>query len=121
MGTARRSHAVSLKWRYSALIPVFLHSYKHFLFVSLCRPFIMTAQEPVIILLGTYLAFIYGIIYCALLRHDCLFLLRFKAHPTVSQWYLQHSRRFIPKSITRNRGLWVCSISRSALVCTSAV
>ncbi|TBU49917.1 MFS polyamine transporter [Dichomitus squalens] len=40
--------------------------YKQFMFVSLCRPFILTAQEPIIILLGAYLAFVYGVIYLVL-------------------------------------------------------
>ena len=78
LGVARQPYVVELKWWYGALTHVFLHSYKHFLFVSLCRPFIMTAQEPVIILLGTYLAFIYGIIYCASLRHDSLLSTEFR-------------------------------------------
>ena len=41
-------------------------SYRHFFFVSICRPFILWAQEPIIQLLGLYLAFIYGIMYCEL-------------------------------------------------------
>ncbi|PIL26869.1 MFS general substrate transporter [Ganoderma sinense ZZ0214-1] len=40
--------------------------YKQFFFVSICRPFIMSAQEPIIQLLGAYLAFVYGVIYLVL-------------------------------------------------------
>ncbi|KAM5542678.1 hypothetical protein V8D89_003639 [Ganoderma adspersum] len=40
--------------------------YKQLLFVSICRPFIMSAQEPIIQLLGAYLAFVYGVIYLVL-------------------------------------------------------
>ncbi len=39
-------------------------SYRHFFFVSICRPFVLAAQEPIIQALGLYMAFIYGIIYC---------------------------------------------------------
>ncbi|KAM5541894.1 hypothetical protein V8D89_004623 [Ganoderma adspersum] len=40
--------------------------YKQLFFVSICRPFIMSAQEPIIQLLGAYLAFVYGVIYLVL-------------------------------------------------------
>ncbi|RPD55901.1 MFS polyamine transporter [Lentinus tigrinus ALCF2SS1-6] len=41
-------------------------NYGHFFFVSICRPFVLWAQEPIVQLLGVYLAFIYGIIYLVL-------------------------------------------------------
>ncbi|OBZ79510.1 hypothetical protein A0H81_01194 [Grifola frondosa] len=40
--------------------------YKDFIFRSLVRPFILFAQEPIIQLLGLYLAFVYGVIYLVL-------------------------------------------------------
>ncbi|CDO72952.1 hypothetical protein BN946_scf185007.g6 [Trametes cinnabarina] len=38
-------------------------TFKQFLFVSLCRPFLLFAREPIIQLISMYLAFIYGVIY----------------------------------------------------------
>ena len=44
-------------------------SYRHFFFVSICRPFILWAQEPIIQLFGVYLAFVYGTVYRTYHRH----------------------------------------------------
>ncbi|RPD59300.1 MFS polyamine transporter [Lentinus tigrinus ALCF2SS1-7] len=41
-------------------------NYRHFFFVSICRPFILSVQEPIVQLFGLYLAFVYGIIYLVL-------------------------------------------------------
>ncbi|OSD03245.1 MFS polyamine transporter [Trametes coccinea BRFM310] len=43
--------------------PGHTRTFKQFLFISLCRPFILFAREPIIQLISMYLAFIYGVIY----------------------------------------------------------
>ena len=52
---------------YLLLVPQFSsplpHSWQHLLSKALIRPFELFASEPIIQLLGLYMAFIYGIFY----------------------------------------------------------
>ncbi|KIP04994.1 hypothetical protein PHLGIDRAFT_108834 [Phlebiopsis gigantea 11061_1 CR5-6] len=48
-------------------------SFKDFVIRSLCRPFVLFAQEPIIQLFGIYLAFIYGTVYLVLTTFPDIF------------------------------------------------
>ncbi|KAI0652042.1 MFS polyamine transporter [Trametes meyenii] len=63
--------------------PGHTRSYKEFIFVSLFRPFILFAQEPIIQLVSLYLAFIYGVIYLVITTVPAVFAKIYHERPGI--------------------------------------
>ncbi|KAI0673328.1 MFS polyamine transporter [Trametes maxima] len=63
--------------------PGHTRSYKEFIFVSLFRPFILFAEEPIIQLVSLYLAFIYGVIYLVITTVPAVFAKIYHEQPGI--------------------------------------
>ena len=61
-----RRYASHMRFSFSSPNDPHLFSLRHILTKSLIRPFALFVREPIIQLLGVYMAFIYGIIYLIL-------------------------------------------------------